>query len=176
MQNAHFVSTIRNTPCVCAVVRRTSRAVTQFYDLVLSPSGLKTTQFIILREIAEAGEVAQWQLAERLAIATETLSRRLGLARRKGLLMVRRGAKRGERIYRLTAYGTECLQNALPHWYRAQERLGRALGDCSLTCAIDLLNRITLAAQAAEEIRAANSAANPRSQPIGKTGSETRIE
>lgn len=157
MQNEHVCNNMRSTPCICAAVRRTARAVTQFYDLVLSPTGLKTTQFIILREIAENGEVAQWQLAKGLSIATETLSRRLGLARKKGFVEVRKGAKHGERVYSLTACGSERLNNALPYWNRAQERLGWTLADCGLTGTIDLLDRITLAAKAAEEVRAANS-------------------
>lgn len=144
------------TPCVCAAVRRASRAITELYDLVLAPTGLKATQFITLREIGEAGEIAQWQLAKGYAIATETLSRRLGMARKKGLLQVRRGASRGEQIYSLTPYGRECLENARPHWERAQQRLAQGLGNGDLEGIVALLDRLAAAAQAGEEIRLPN--------------------
>jgi DNA-binding MarR family transcriptional regulator len=159
MQENGSSARLRRTPCACAAARRTARAVTQLYDLVLSPTGLKATQFIILREIAMAGELAQWQLADGYAIATETLSRRLSMARAKGLLEVRRGANRGERIYRLTAFGHECLQKATPYWERAQQRLAQALGNGDLEATVQLLDRITLAAQAASEMRTRNTQA-----------------
>jgi len=146
------------TQCTCAAARRAARALTQFYDLVLAPTGLKSPQLICLMEIAEAGEIAQWQLSRDNVVAPETLSRRLTLGSKKGLLKVRRGEKRGERIYSLTPYGHECLQKALPYWTRAQQRLAKALDDtAALEHLIDALDRLTLAAHAAEEIRTANS-------------------
>ena len=82
--------------CACAVIREAARAVTQFYDLVLEPCGLKSTQFIALKTISEAGELPQWQFARDHALAVETLSRRLGSLRKKGLIAVRTGKNHGE--------------------------------------------------------------------------------
>ncbi len=144
------------TPCVCAAARRAARAITQLYDLVLAPTGIKATQFIVLREIGDAGEIAQWQLAEGYAVATETLSRRLGIGRKKGMLQVRRGTKRGEQVYSLTPYGRECLENARPHWEGAQQRIAQALGNGDLEGIVACLDRLTAAAQIAEEIRLPN--------------------
>jgi DNA-binding MarR family transcriptional regulator len=156
MRDEKVLDQLHKTSCACAAVRRAARAVTQFYDLVLAPTGLRTTQFITLRAIAEAGEIAQWQLAHQYAFAPETLSRHLSLARKKGLLQVRLGARRGERIYGLTPYGRDCLNKALPHWERAQQRLAQALGEDGLESAIDALDRIAQAAQAAERLRTPN--------------------
>jgi hypothetical protein len=50
--------------CACAALRRAARATSQFYDLVLQPSGWKATQFFALKSICEAGEVAQGARAE----------------------------------------------------------------------------------------------------------------
>src|SRR5215831_2658617 len=61
-----------------AALRTATRAVTQFYDLVLAPTGLKTTQFVILQEINAAGEIAQCDFAREFGIAVPTLSRRFG--------------------------------------------------------------------------------------------------
>ncbi len=44
------------SPCVCSTLRMVSRAVTQLYDDILRPSGLRVTQFSILATIARSGE------------------------------------------------------------------------------------------------------------------------
>src|SRR2546430_14882412 len=44
------------SPCVCNTLRMVTRAVTQLYDDVLRPSGLRVTQFSILAAIARMGE------------------------------------------------------------------------------------------------------------------------
>ena len=149
------------TQCFCAAARRTARAVTQLYDLVLAPIGLKATQLTTLLAIAEAGEIAQWQLAQGHAIAPETLSRRLSAALKKGYLEVRR-SERGERLYRLSKLGQECLREALPYWERAQDRLVQALGGATVEEIITLFDRVTLSARAAEDMRIPNSAAESR--------------
>src|SRR6266849_4292835 len=46
----------RLSPCVCSTLRMVSRAVTQLYDDILRPSGLRVTQFSMLAAIARLGE------------------------------------------------------------------------------------------------------------------------
>ena len=41
--------------CTCFNVRRASRAVTQFYDDIMAPSGIKATQFTMLGAVALMG-------------------------------------------------------------------------------------------------------------------------
>jgi DNA-binding MarR family transcriptional regulator len=158
MRDEKSLPMLSQTPCACAAARRAVRAVTELYDLVLAPTGLKATQFIMLRAIGEAGEIAQWQLAQGYAVANETLSRRLAAAKRKGLVQVRRGTRRSERLYRLTPAGQECVRTALPYWQRAQDRLKRALGEDDLRRAIDFLDRLTVAAMRGEAARTSNTA------------------
>src|SRR5579885_1798914 len=62
-------------PSAFSAVRTASRAVTQFYDLVLAPTGLKATQFVILQAIRSAGEIAQCDFAREFGIEVPTLSR-----------------------------------------------------------------------------------------------------
>src|SRR5712691_986462 len=52
----------RLSPCVCSTLRMVTRAVTQLYDDVLRPSGLRVTQFNILATIARMGEANLTQL------------------------------------------------------------------------------------------------------------------
>ena len=41
----------RQTDCVCVNLRRAARAMTALYDEALSASGIKVTQFSLLRSI-----------------------------------------------------------------------------------------------------------------------------
>ena len=143
----------------CAALRRASRAISHLYDLVLSPTGLKSTQFIILHAIAERGEVAQWRLADEYGISDDTLSRRLSLLRRKGYIAQRIGCEHpGERLYRLTEAGQQRLEEAIPYWHRADERLRRAVGSSDeWELLLHTAGRICAAAQAAETGRFANT-------------------
>ena len=67
----------RLSPCVCRTLRMVSRAVTQLYDNVLRPSGLRVTRVSILATIAGLGEANLRQLEYMLAIDQTTLTRSL---------------------------------------------------------------------------------------------------
>jgi len=58
----------RLSPCACSTLRMVSRAVTQLYDDILRPSGLRVTQFSILATSARSGEANLRQLEAALAI------------------------------------------------------------------------------------------------------------
>lgn len=143
-------------PCACATLRRANRAVTQLYDLVLAPVGVKATQFMVLKSIYEAGEVAQCVYAREHGIAIETLSRRLSSLRRKGLIEMRRGDHHGERLYRITERGLEVLLRATPYWERAQYRLRMQLGEEDWQALLQISDRVAQAAKEAEQFRARN--------------------
>jgi DNA-binding MarR family transcriptional regulator len=146
-----------NDTSACVLLRMAARSTTRFFDLVLQPSRLKASQFITLKTIGEVGEMAQCRFARDCAIAVETLSRRLGVLRRKGLISCRVG-KHGERIYTLTAAGREALLKATPYWERAQSRFEQALGDRDMRSLLELCRRVVTAATKAEEMRVPNSA------------------
>jgi DNA-binding MarR family transcriptional regulator len=143
--------------CACAALRRAARATSQFYDLVLQPSGLKATQFFALKSICEAGEIAQWRFSRQNAIAVETLSRRFAALRKKGLVTARIGGNHGERIYALTEQGKEALKQAMPYWQRAQKRLRQTLGEPQLHALLRLCESAVEAAQKAERLPATNA-------------------
>ena len=147
------------TICACAVLRGASRSVTQLYDLVLAPTGLRATQFIILKTIHDTGEIAQCDYARKNAIAVETLSRRFGGLRRKGLVELRIGPQHGERIYALSEHGKKLLKQAMPYWNLAQRRLRNALGETDWSLMLELSERISSAAHNAEQLRTNNSLA-----------------
>ncbi len=146
-------------PRVCAAARRAARAVTQLYDLVLSPTGLRATQFIILRSVAQHGEVAQWSLSREHSIAIETLSRRLAGMRKSGWVALRISGPRREHVYSITPDGREILARALPFWERAEARLAEAHARTAahdLAATVQMLNLLAAAAQEGAVLRTTN--------------------
>lgn len=133
----------------CAILRRASRAVCHLYDLVLSPTSLKATQFIILKAIANAGAVAHCDLARFFNASEETFSRRLGSARRAGWVRMTVDARR-RRVYSLTDEGRQVLDRAMPYWERAQDRMRRELGELDWSMLSGFAERVTQAAIRAE--------------------------
>jgi len=105
-----------------------SRAVTQLYDDVLRPSGLRVTQFSILVTIARTGAANLRQLEDTLAIDQTTLTRSLNLLERDG--MTERVPHPDGRIkaMRLTSRGRRALEIARPLWAHAQDKVLRELG------------------------------------------------
>jgi DNA-binding MarR family transcriptional regulator len=115
-------------PCACANLRRADRAVSQFYDAALRPSGLRITQFTLLQALTLASGISQKQLGELLQIDSTTLTRTLAPLRKKGWLRSATATDRRELRLSLTAAGKREYECALPDWRRAQAGLRRALG------------------------------------------------
>jgi len=118
----------RLSPCVCNALRMASRVVTQLYDDILRPSGLRVTQFSILATIAGKGEANLRQLEAVLALDQTTLTRSLNLLERDRL--IERVSHPDARIkaMRLTAKGQRTLSAARPLWRAAQDTVLRELG------------------------------------------------
>lgn len=146
---------LRATTSAYASVRRASRAICRLYDLVLVPTRLKATQFMILQIIAESGEIAHCDLANELAASVETLSRRLAGARREGLVSVHAG-EHNKRMYSLAPKGRRVLEEARPYWQKAQLRLRSSLGESDWRMLLDFSRRVADAAIRAESLHLPN--------------------
>ena len=118
----------RLCPCVCSTLRMVTRAVTQLYDDVLRPSGLRVTQFSILATLAHLGEANLKQLEERLAVDQTTLTRSLTLLERDGVIERVPHPDGRIKALRPTAKGRRVLDVAWPLWAQAQDTVLRELG------------------------------------------------
>src|SRR5438132_1556386 len=116
------------SPCVCNTLRMVSRAVTQLYDDVLRPSGLRVTQFSILGTIARMGEANLKQLEDTLAIDQTTLTRSLHLLERDRVTERVPHPDGRIKAMRLTSAGRRALEAARPLWARAQDKVLREVG------------------------------------------------
>ena len=118
----------RLSPCVCSTLRMVSRAVTQLYDDILRPSGLRVTQFSILATIARSGEANLRQLEAALAIDQTTLTRSLNLLERDRVIERVPHPDGRIKAMRLTRKGRRVLDVARPLWAQAQDKVLRELG------------------------------------------------
>jgi DNA-binding MarR family transcriptional regulator len=115
--------------CVCFNLRKAARAVTQVYDDILRPTGLRATQHSLLTVIQLSGTVSISTLAERAVMDRTTLARNLELLEREGLVRIQPGeADARVRQVTLTEAAKKKLAAALPYWEKAQAQVTHRLG------------------------------------------------
>jgi DNA-binding MarR family transcriptional regulator len=127
-----------------------SRAITQLYDDVLRPSGLRVTQLNILETIARLDQASLRQLESTLAIDQTTLTRSLNLLERDRL--IERVPHRDGRIkaMKLTSKGRRALAAARTRWARVQDKV---LSDLGKTAWADTQRRLATLLRIAVEKR-----------------------
>ena len=81
------------TPCACTRVRRAARAITGVYDEALRDTGLKVTQFAMLRTIGRMEGTSISELAAEMALDRSTFGRNLIPLTRRGLVRQGRCAR-----------------------------------------------------------------------------------
>jgi DNA-binding MarR family transcriptional regulator len=128
--------------CACFNFRKASRAVTQLFDNMLQPGGLRSTQFVILVAVAVEGTARLPGLARMLNVDRSTLTRNLQPLAREGLLRI--SGTRGERAssVRLTPKGERVLVATVPLWEKAQKAFVDRLGGKRWQAMLGDLNRV----------------------------------
>ncbi len=114
--------------CACLNVRKAARAITQLFDEVLQPTGLRSTQFPLLVVVARLREAPVTQLSRELVMDRTTLARNLKPLESQGLLTIEAGTDRRRHLVRLTERGRQALARALPSWEQAQHQVVTRLG------------------------------------------------
>ena len=128
--------------CACGRLRRASRALTQLYDDVMAPSGLRVTQFSLLRTLARSGTARISDLAQTLLLDRTALSRTLDPLALRGLVAIVSGRDARTREVSLTAAGGRALRAATPYWKRAQAQIEERLGAARLDALIATLGEV----------------------------------
>ncbi len=114
--------------CACNSFRKASRAVTQLFDQMLEPSGLRSTQLVILLEIVAAQTSTVPQLARRLIMDRSTLQRNIQPLIKRGMIKVNAGKARRSQVLSLTPLGLKVVGDAVPLWNKAQTLFVRQMG------------------------------------------------
>lgn len=129
MAPAKHVPKMRIATCNCLALRQAARHVTQFYDQVLAPSGLRTTQFSVLAKLHHLGPMTINNLAKNLVMDRTTLGRNILPLQRDGLIAAVRGAadRRSKELH-VTKAGQARLRTATKLWAIAQGRFEAVFG------------------------------------------------
>jgi DNA-binding MarR family transcriptional regulator len=128
--------------CACGRLRRATRALTQLYDDLMAPSGLRITQFSLLVRLARDGTARMSDLADALLLDRTALSRTLDPLLERGLVSIVSGQDARTREVSLTRAGAKAFRAAQPHWKRAQIQVANKLGSDRLEALIATLGEI----------------------------------
>ena len=114
--------------CACGNFRKATRAVTQYFDERLEPTGLRSTQFVILVAVGAMQPTSIARLARELVMDPSTLARNLRPLEAQGL--VEKAAREGRRSVSLslTTLGVQVLIQGFPLWQDAQLRFVQNFG------------------------------------------------
>jgi DNA-binding MarR family transcriptional regulator len=119
----------RSGACNCFAIRAAARHVTQFYDLVLAPTALRTTQFSILAKLKWYGPLTINKLAQDMVMDRTTLGRNVLPLQRDGLIRIEPDVSdRRSKVVQLTKAGERRLEAAFKKWSIAQARFDRVFG------------------------------------------------
>jgi len=103
--------------------------VTQFYDQIMAPVGLRTTQFSILAKLQRLGPQSINALADQLVMDRTTLGRTIRPLVRQGLVATAKSSTdRRSKEIRLTDAGVSRLRDAVKRWVLAQDRFEEIFG------------------------------------------------
>jgi DNA-binding MarR family transcriptional regulator len=129
--------------CNCLAIRQAARHVTQFYDQIFAPAGLRATQYAILSRLRREGPMPINALASLLVMDRTTLGRNILPLQRDGLIEVASNATdRRRHELRLTEAGIARHRAAVERWEEAQKRFGQVFGDDRAAELRDLLRDV----------------------------------
>jgi len=138
--------------CNCLAIRQAARHVSQFYDQLFAPVGLRATQFAILSRLGRDGPMTINALAAALVMDRTTLGRNILPLQRDGLIeIVASPADRRRRELRLSQTGADKLRQAGERWKLAQTRFDAVFGSERAARLRDLLREVVASEFAAAE-------------------------
>ena len=133
----------RTFPCHCTDLRYAAQTLTEVYDRVLAPSGLKVTQYVLLRNLLqEEDEQSITDLAQKLGNDRSTIGRNVRILARDGLVSLNKGSDRREHTIHVTQKGRETVAFATPLWQKSQTAVEEALGEDQLKTLSTLLSQL----------------------------------
>ncbi|MDX1485360.1 MAG: MarR family winged helix-turn-helix transcriptional regulator [Alphaproteobacteria bacterium] len=136
----------------CVNLRKSSRAITRWYDKELEPCGLRSTQLAILLNVAAVDRPTYSDVARELVTDLSTLSRNLAILEKQGLVRTEPGRDSRRKIIWLTVDGMNRIRKAIPLWARTQQAFLSQFGDKRWSEFLDGLGATISSAHDAENL------------------------
>jgi len=109
--------------CNGTALRQASRRISQLYDAILAPCGLRSTQWSILTHIARVKRQSIGDIANSLVLDRSALAHNLRPLERDGLIQIEAGDEdKRSRFATLSRKGQAKVAEAIPLWEQAQRR------------------------------------------------------
>lgn len=134
--------------CAFSNLRRATRVVTQLYDEFLKPTGLRTTQCVLLATINARGKCTVTQLAEMMQMDQTSMTRALNVLKKQGLIkQIPHENDQRKRLVTITPEGAHILAISMPLREQAQAKMIESLGAEETREVIKLLSKMVTAVQ-----------------------------
>jgi len=115
--------------CACGNLRKTTRTITQFYDKMLLPTGLRSTQCLLLMDISFNENISVSSLASILLMDQSTVTRNVELLRKGGYIDIKKEDRDcRKKCITITNKGLKTLEVAIPLLKRAQSKIEDGIG------------------------------------------------
>jgi len=142
-KGVHRVSLSILDRCICGKLRRTTQAITQYYDRCLRQSSLSSSQFSLLLSISLNGNISISELGKKTGKDQTTITRNVEILRKHGYIQIMRKENDArKKALSITDAGKQKLAEVLPLWQKAQERIETQLGTGQLTDFFKTLQRL----------------------------------
>lgn len=114
--------------CHCYAIRQVSTKITKIYDEALLESGLKITQYAILKYISNLKNTNLNKLSISMGYNRTTLGRNIRILKRKELIYLDKGKDKRELDIRITKNGLKILNVAAKCWKKINTEITKKLG------------------------------------------------
>ena len=131
-----------NELCNCSILRSSSSKITSIYDKALSNTGVKVTQYALLKYIYLMKSPNLNELSATLYQDRSTLGRNIRILERMKLVSINTGKDKRQVKIMLTNHGTVTLQEARKAWELIQKKIEIKLGKKKQEQLIEILNDI----------------------------------
>ncbi|MCB2300902.1 MarR family winged helix-turn-helix transcriptional regulator [Clostridium tagluense] len=115
--------------CACGNLRKTTRTITQFYDKMLKPTGLKSTQCLLLLDISLNENISVSSLGNILLMDQSTVTRNVKLLITGGYIDIKKEEQDSrKKCITITNKGLNTLEVAIPILKKAQSKIEDGIG------------------------------------------------
>lgn len=129
LKQFNLTNAIECSACTCFNTRKFTRVITQIFDESFKKIGVRGTQFTPLVMIFARGPVTVNKLSEYLVMDRTTLGRNLKPLERDGLIEIKTGKDRRQKLISITDKGRDLLTKAFPVWQETQKKILEQIGE-----------------------------------------------
>jgi len=115
--------------CHCIALRQIALKLTKIYDEALIDTGIKITQYSLLKNIEKIGSPNINNLAIATQLDRSTLARNLEKLERMKLVFLKFGDDKRNKNFSLTSHGKQILIKANIEWETIQDKVSKNLGE-----------------------------------------------